>query len=188
MIIIEGPDTIGKTSLARMLCTVLNGIHQLPHAYAHMGCPAVELWTRHGAVGLHCERAARHSVQDRFHMSDLAYGAACRNGNFMMCPNRYAILDSQLRSELGAMTILMYDADGGELIRQRWEQAREMYPLDRTLAVNRAYKEIAQAPGQRWRGYEATFDCVLPLRRDCMEMPAVVDVFLQSYLARYNAL
>lgn len=64
MIIIEGPDHVGKTTAAKRLCE-LSGMK-----YSHMGVPPDD-WDWHDNF---LEMVQPYIVQDRFHLGGIAYG------------------------------------------------------------------------------------------------------------------
>ena len=190
MLIVEGPDLVGKTTLCKELARVLNHEHGLPHDYAHLSKRSVAWQTfAETPVPLYLARAARHTVQDRFHMSDPIY-ACIRKDNGHIVPDDYALLDGMLRGKYGMMTVLMFDAtDNCDVIRSRWRDG-EMYNLQFVTLVNLEYRQLAKSQAQLWVGsdgiYRMPFDFVIPVRQDMtiesMQMQAL-DIAKQ-YVAR----
>lgn len=148
MLIIEGADLTGKTTLAKRLAKLLNEQYGLPHVYQHLSrLPAC--W-RGRARELHEELARRWVVQDRFHMSEVAYASA-RKDEPMLSPVEYELLDCSLRAGLGALTVVLVDLTG-DVIRSRWRDG-EMFTLGQVLKVNDYYKDIIrdEVPQRRMR-------------------------------------
>lgn len=129
MLIIEGPDGVGKTTLARKLLVGLP-----THVYAHF----TRLPSGFDYYWGYRERASRSVVQDRFHMSEVAYAVA-RGEPSRLDAETYRLVDGHLRG-LGAVTVLL--TAGPDLVRSRWDDG-QMYDLGRTLAAAEVYEVIA---------------------------------------------
>ena len=141
MLIVEGPDGVGKTTLCRSLLEKLPG-----HVYAHFSRLPPDFDYYWGYL----DRASRRVVQDRFHMSEVAYAIA-RGEQPRIDPETYRLVDARLR-QLGAYTVLV-TADQG-LIESRWDPT-QMYDLYRTLSAARQFDLIADHHSD-WR---PDFDC-----------------------------
>ena len=128
MLIVEGPDGVGKTTLCRKL------LESLPtHIYAHFSRLPAGFDYYWGYV----ERASRYIVQDRFHLSEVAYARA-RGDSSRLDTESYQILDGHLRL-LGAYTILVTATQ--DLLASRWGPD-QMYSLEKTLAAGRAFDQV----------------------------------------------
>lgn len=165
MLIIEGTDGVGKTTLCRRLLAGLPG-----HRYGHMSRPPAGFDHHWGYVAL----AAPDLVQDRFHMGDVAYAHA-RGEPPSLTPDRYAMVDAALRP-LGSFVVVV-TADEG-LVRARWTPD-QMYDLGRTLAAGRAFLDVASRPD--W--YRADVDCHLHCDAG---RPYVDDDQVDEVLSRYR--
>lgn len=179
MIIVEGPDLIGKTTLCKELVKRLNK-HGRPHIYKHFSRLPSSLWRGDYPCELYWSHAARHSVQDRFHMSEPLY-AQIRDEQPILSPAQYRLLDCRLRAEHGMVTILLYDPDGST-IKRRWREG-EMYGIDDVLRVNTYYHEIAMDQEQTWGDYRLSYDCKIaaPALESGKAAP-LLDVLMNRYI------
>ena len=130
MIIVEGPDGVGKTTLCKRLLT------RLPqHIYAHFTRlpPAFDFFH------MYLERMSRFVVQDRFHMSEVVY-TAMRKEPANLLPETYRLIDAKLRL-LGGYTVLVCASDA--IIRGRYHDG-QMYTLEQTLDAAHRFYDIGQ--------------------------------------------
>lgn len=136
MLIIEGSDLVGKTTLARALLTheILRGggyiyrhLSKLPdgfHRYWH-----------------HAALASRCIVQDRFHMSDIVYRRV-EGVKLETTPETYRALDGYLRG-YGSFTVVVTATQ--ELIASRIGR-EEMYPPEKIYHANQLYHDLVTEP------------------------------------------
>lgn len=140
MLIVEGVDGIGKTTLCHRLVRELQDYG--PWVYRWFtklpGC-----WRYPTDYVPH---VARFVVQDRFHMSEIVYRAA-RQEEQLMSPLAYRWLDGYLRG-VGAFTVVLTTTD---------ERARsvpaggQMHDAETHVRVNRLYRSIANGRDERYR-------------------------------------
>lgn len=148
MLILEGSDLVGKTTLAKQLTKRLWDA-RMPHVYSHFS-RLPDAFDRYWG---YVERASRDVVQDRYHMSEIAYGVGRgdlgRLGDNTLTPERYRLVDAHIRA-MGAYTVVLYSSEP-QLLRDRYEreQAREMYDIDLVLRVNAWYEGVSDHLG-RW--------------------------------------
>lgn len=140
MIIVEGADLVGKSTLARALADVtgLRYQHQDKpspgYNYLTHGLP--EVLKHHGEV-----------VQDRFHLGEIVYGSVLGDG-----AGRTTTLAemSSLQNELLRLcvpTVVVYFSDGDmfeEHVRNQFDEERELYDVDTILWANAAYRILAE--------------------------------------------
>lgn len=133
MLIIEGSDCVGKTRLAKRL------EKELGLTYQHLSRLPDKFDRYHGYIDL----MSQYIVRDRFHMSEVVY-ARMRSEETMLTPERYRLVDAQLRM-LGCVTVVIIADDPliGERYRARAEQ--EMYRLDQTLQVNDLFTAFVES-------------------------------------------
>lgn len=122
MLIIEGADLMGKTTLAHALLKELT---------THIYCHFTRLPKDFDYYGMYIDRMSPFIVQDRFHMSEIVY-ATVRGEEPNITPLQYRLLDAHALMN-GAFTVVLYSDD--DLIRSRWREG-EMYTLDRVIAAN----------------------------------------------------
>lgn len=176
ILIIEGGDLVGKTTLCKKLLDdpllraqgyVYSHFSRLPPGFDYG-------WD-------YLARASRKIVQDRFHMSEQVY-ARVRGEEprtTPATPERYRWLDGKLR-ELGAFTVVVVCEDD-ELIRERY-RVGEMYDVEKCVAANRGFHFLL-------RNNEGDADVDLVLRTN-RGNPFVTDddvaLILTNYLERQD--
>lgn len=166
MLILEGPDLVGKTTICKRLCEALPR-----HMYRHFGLLPPDFNYFHD-YEIH---SGHYFVQDRFHMSELVYGTVCR-GQTPITPNLYRFIDGMLMLK-GAMTIVVCFEDTA-LLKERYKQRKEMFDEGQVLAVNSAYFDIENY----FEEYDVHYDFFITLNRD---QPFVTDRQLQIILDAY---
>jgi thymidylate kinase len=139
MLIIEGPDLCGKTTLCNAL---LKRLWENPKKYGNY--PAVyEHFSRLPPSWRYPKSylpfIKRYSVMDRFHLSELCYGRVTRGGTHLTA-NCVRFLDAQL-ALVGSYTVLITTSD--DFLKAHWGRD-EMFTLDQVLAVNKMYKSLAE--------------------------------------------
>lgn len=139
MLILEGPDLVGKTTLANKLVKD-QWMKSEGMVYRHLSrMPAGFRFPQQ-----YGELVGRKTVYDRFHMSEPCYAYARGEQGSALDPEMYRLVDGWLRG-LGAY-IVVITADE-ELIRERYAKraAEEMYPVDFVLKANQAFIEMVRA-------------------------------------------
>lgn len=165
MLIIEGADLVGKTTLAHKLVKELDG-----HVYKHFSRLPESFDYFWGYV----ENAVTHSVQDRFHMSEVPY-ALCRGEEPRV--RNYEMLSAYLRCHCCAFTVVLYAED--RLIEERYVAEREMYDLSQVLSANRWFYDVDAGK----------FDMRFHYRKDRKQWPDDEDIelILRRYRERLSA-
>lgn len=100
MLIVEGADRVGKTTLCRKLVDRLN--QHGPWMYRHFG-PLPKSWV-HPWDYFPC--MGQHVVQDRFHLSEWVYRQAEDQTNPDLTFEKYRLVDAKLRL-LGSVTVVL---------------------------------------------------------------------------------
>ena len=129
MIIIEGMDKTGKTTLAEALAL------RMRRQIAAFGVPPIDVFEYH-STGV--ERAGRSAIIDRLHWSEYAYGKTYRAGCGYTA-ERWAELEGRLES-LDAFTIMM--TDELPLVRQRWEWSQEPFDPEKLVELNNHFTDL----------------------------------------------
>lgn len=131
MIIVEGTDLVGKTTL----CERLVQCSSYPLKYKHLSRLPDTFHRYYDYLPM----IRPVNVYDRFHMSEIAYVAARREKQGSTNPMWYSALDRSIIKAAGMIVIITVDE---YLIRERWGRD-EMYKQDVVLRANDAFLEIA---------------------------------------------
>jgi GTPase SAR1 family protein len=154
MIIIEGSDLVGKTTLAQRLLRE-DELQQQGFIYKHLSRLPYGFKPH-----MYQEHAHMRSVQDRFHMSEPVY-AAVRGDTTFLTPEKYRRVDGYLR-QLGAITIVLTAEES--LIRSRMREG-EMYNIKQILLANSMFNTIGILGG-KWQDYNMDVDFHFILTKD----------------------
>lgn len=136
MIILEGTDLVGKTTLAKRLVELLD---DRGYIYRHLSRLPDAFDRYHGYARL----MSRCVVHDRFHMSEVVYSYARGDRSTKLCPETYRLVDAKLRL-VPALTVVVTAADASLVARHRERAKDEMYDAELVLRANEAFKTIAQ--------------------------------------------
>ena len=185
MLIIEGTDLAGKTTLAHTLVKMLNELGH-GHVYQHLSRPSEAFDRYHG----YCDLAGRWQVRDRFHMSELAYcDARIKCGSperWLIDAEQYRMVDGMLR-QYGAYTVVL-TVDYNELVERLAASGDDMYDIDIITAANDAFIAIMLGEFAELSGLRIDVDCDFHLTG---ENPYVSDEqaeqIIKNYLNRQQA-
>lgn len=178
MLIIEGPDLVGKTTLVRALTTRLNELGW-PHVHRHMGKPP-DCW-RQDPVSCYARLCSTYLVQDRFDLSELVY-APLRDAQPHFSPTQHRSIVRNLRAHCSYLVVVTAHP---ALIEQRYASRPEMFSLDKVLLANDRFRQAAQ--DGELDGYPIPVDLHLHCGGTCGEYPSLADVQLRTYTARLMA-
>jgi thymidylate kinase len=130
MLIFEGPDCVGKTTAC------LNILKFLPprYTYQHLGKLPAEFDRYWGYVDLF----GKYVVQDRFHLSELAYAGV--NGLKPFDRHNYSLIDSYLHSR-GAFVVLI--TASRSILHERYREGEQIFSLEEVYRVNDLFESIA---------------------------------------------
>lgn len=146
MLLVEGSDCLGKTVLAKQIVRKIAG-RGLPVIYGWMTRPNESLFD----FFLDYRKVLNHyAVQDRFHLSGLAYHQD------KIPEPKLQIINSWIRST-GGIIVLLYASDE-EWYRERLEKDTRgnILPVDKLCDANTFYKKYADEGD-----YDFAFD-ILP--------------------------
>ena len=138
MLVIEGADCVGKSTLVKKLAKIFKN-KGLSVTQSHLGAEASQ-WT----VGDYVKCIQRWHIQDRFHLSERAYGEVFRNGP-KLSENEIKLLTAKIK-ELGGIVLVITTGAGlyNRLLSKyhstRPEMYDDFYALDR---VNTIYKNMS---------------------------------------------
>lgn len=131
MLIIEGTDLVGKTSLVNVL------VERLQKHGSWIPCHLTKPPDNFRAAD-YIPRMSLRVVQDRFHMSEVAYSRAC-NRESKLTPFEYSLIDARLR-QLGGFTVVILGTDLCLEHRNQELDREEMYGLNTIQAANLEFK------------------------------------------------
>lgn len=184
MLILEGADLTGKTTLARTLASRLEE-QCLGHMRLHLTRPPKDFDFYRG----HVDKISRDVIWDRFHMSMLAYR---RHDEYPsdLTPLKYSLVDAAVRLIGGFTVVLTADTS---VIESRWanNKKQELYDLPHVLDVNATYGDIASGREVTVRGqtYRPDVDYWVHVTDPAIGVKeTVVREILDAYIARYEAI
>lgn len=130
MLILEGSDHLGKTTVAKKL--VERAAKYRPAYYAHMGRPPELFDFRYDYL----ERMAYNVVQDRFHLGALVWHED------VMTKANLNFIESQLE-KYSAMVVVLYH--GGDYERHLDQDERnQLFDRDHLVWANHQYRLMAE--------------------------------------------
>jgi hypothetical protein len=148
MIILEGTDHTGKTTMARRLCEILAVRYGNVAAsyYAHMTRPPANF--DHLSEYMN---GVRFGVQDRYHLGSVVYGRLLNGGSFCS-PHRMLLAQRFLRWCGCYVVILTCDRD---VLRKRLLSSvdkEEMYSVEKILDAGDAFRALSKSHnrGEPW--------------------------------------
>lgn len=130
MIILEGANLVGKTTLANALLARFPGWH-----YEHLGLLEVG-WDYYWDYII---RIRRRVVQDRFHLSEWVYGNAIR-GESLITADVLRLVSATVRLTGGIIVVI---TTSEENIRERYTDT-EMFSVDQIQKVNSMFFDIGK--------------------------------------------
>lgn len=179
MLIVEGPDLVGKTTLCLELIRRLNA-DGLKHVYRHLTV-LPKGWDFYGDYVPHI---ARPVVQDRFHMSELVYGRAVR-GSTNITDDMLRLIEARVALAAGFTVVVTADWKVLEILWGR-KQREEMFSLEMVQQVNKLYIQLVEG---RFR--HVSFDMHYHLTLSDMNlfdvtMPTQKEDFVERVIAAYE--
>lgn len=180
MLIIDGTDLVGKTTLQQKLVSCLASYG--PWISAHF--TRLPVGWKHPVS--YFPRMSRYIVQDRFHMSELAYAFACGRETDLTAFG-YNQVDAKLR-QLGGFTVVITASD--EFLESQWapHNRDEMYDLTTIKRANEAFGKLAS---NDWKDYNIDCDLNIHVQKGS-EFPSsrrdVVDRIIERYMERQDQL
>lgn len=151
MLILEGADLVGKTTLAKKLLEH-PWLKSAGYTYRHLS----RLPPTFQRYGGHCMLAARRVVHDRFHMSDIVYRQVCNEDQYFT-PETYRLVDGFLRG-FGSLTVVIVCEDN-DLIKSRLRDG-EMYKPEQILHANHLYGQLL-GQNKPYENWQADYDYVI---------------------------
>lgn len=148
MIILEGSDLVGKTTLAHKLVDKLNRYPTLPEfSYQHLSRLPDDFAGVHGHLGL-AEEHGINTVWDRFHPSELCYSWATGRRD-KLHGWKYDYLESRLQADFCAFVVVLVADE--QLLQRRWiDRGDDMYDWEVILKVNRRFHGLVSERGYKY--------------------------------------
>lgn len=135
LIIVEGPDLAGKTTLVKKLARELSSAQVL-----HRGPPTQHVLLEYEPdIERYSAKADEHIICDRWHIGELIYGPLMRGSAQLTEPMRRHI--SMLLASRGAFTVYITPSDI-ELKRRYLAQGDDFVNLEQLLTVAQAYRHM----------------------------------------------
>ncbi len=141
MLVIEGPDLVGKTTLAKALIESIEMRSRVRPEYQHFG-RLPENWDY---CRDYVKKVRQWCVTDRWWESEIAYGEAIR-GHACISPRQEKIVEGATRAA-GGLTILVMPAglhNYEQLLEEQWT-TREMFNQEQLRRVCMRYMSKAFA-------------------------------------------
>lgn len=147
MIIIEGADGVGKTTLAKALATALELSTESQIKVRNMTRPDEGFDHMAGYMGL----VGKH-IQDRFHLGSLVYGQMIGAPGGTATPSQMRLVQRYLRWR-GVVTVVLHCQRDTLKARLRGDAKDEMYDEQTILSANDAYRGLLHCSnnGEPWQ-------------------------------------
>lgn len=166
MLIIEGPDCAGKTTLAKKFVNLLG--RYLPYIYQHLS-RLPKGWSLHEYFDL----IYLCRVQDRFHISEPLYAQMRGDTSLFQFGDAFQKAIEARLASVGALTVILLPSDS--CIKNLWKPD-QMYTLDQTLHIAALYREYA------WNKANLQTTMVYAFNS---EFPAENHQFMDEVIGRY---
>lgn len=179
MLIVEGPDLVGKTTLCNAMLKKWwdnpRTYGSYPIIYAHFSrLPASWHYLKS-----YMPYITRYTIMDRFHISELCYGEVTR-GKTSLTPGYLRILEAML-ALAGSYTVVITAEEAW--LKQRYEKLvaegrDEMFKLDQVLTVNKAYETVQER-------HECKIDMIYRIANDD-DLPSSCDALMHNILSAWS--
>lgn len=177
MLIIEGSDCVGKTTLCKRLIEELNaqGFPVIPQHFGKLENSWDFYWD-------YLKFVNNRVIMDRFIMSEVVYGDVIRYG-VRIKPEWYRMIDAHVRLHGGVTVVVTMNSD---MLKRKLEQdaARgQMFSREQIIAVNEGFRQLVQR--SKYQEYAPDFDVQYEVSDDECTMPSSNDVFVNRIIKLY---
>lgn len=176
MLIFDGADFTGKTTMVLYATRYLQEQHGAAHMPMHLTRPPETFDYYRGYL----DKISVETVWDRFHLSNLAYRSHDDHVS-SMTPLKYELVDAALRQAGGFVVAVWAERD---VIRERCAARGNdtMYDLEHILRVNSTFHDIAENRRVTMRGahYRPIIDADIHVDRnefDLTELNPLLDAY-----------
>jgi len=163
MLIVEGTDLAGKTTLAKAIVKDLNDLGY-GHVYQHLSRLPDSFDRYLGYIAL----AGAGQVRDRFHLSELAYTDARINcgslETWKTTAEQYRLLDGMLR-QYGSYTVVL-TVSHGMLVERFNADGDDMYDVDIITAANDSFIDLSRQQFPSMDSLHVDIDATYHLTRE----------------------
>ena len=173
MLIVEGTDGVGKTTLCQRLVKELE-VHG-PWIYSHFG----KLPSTWDYPWSYIPRISQYVVQDRFHMSEIAYRVA-RGEEQQLHPEAYRLVDAYLRMS-GSCTVVITQSPS--TLKRLWKEDSNGVTIEQAHLANVEFMNLISNQITMHK-YTVDFD-IWWTPHDDITYPAEDDNFVRNILTRY---
>ena len=147
MIVIEGPDLIGKTTLCESVRKEWNAIAESDPGPINQ-VVKFGLGQSDWGVKEYCKFTRRRMIADRMHMSEAVYGIVTRGGS-NLSPEQYAMVDGAVVASGGMVVLLWADASAYAELMDAHHDRGEMFDAATCANVASAFEVIGRARAAR---------------------------------------
>ncbi len=189
MLIVEGPDLVGKTTLCNAL--VLEILKITKEVDRSIECH-VDHFTSADSKLTPLDYDMRFmpwTVSDRGHVGEFVYGTVCRDGECHLPPNKMRIVEGAMLAAGGLLVVVHASSEAYEYLLAEHHSRGEEFNIEQLREVNAWYARIARR--------EVTVPSILPDFTYCVvtthegkrvTFPTVNRDWVSTIASRYVAL
>ncbi len=181
MIVLEGPDLAGKSSLAEELFQRFKKLaFDMPPMVRHF-TKVPETFDKYWGYRRCVQRDV---IIDRFHMSHIAY-RLMDGGHHDLTPFKYDMVDAAI-TNVGGIVVVLCPSRG--VIDRRWDEMpterKEMYTREQTQRVRGIFEEICRKRALMTVKGEYKFKIDLWCENDAWSTSQIADKVMEMWLDR----
>ena len=143
MLIVEGPDLVGKTTLCNAL--VLKILEITKQVDEPIECHVDHFTSADSKMTPldYYERFVPWTVSDRGHVGEFVYGTVCRDGECHLPPNKMRIVEGMMHAVGGLLVIVHATPGAYEQLLHRHHDRGEEFDQDQCSEINALYNQMA---------------------------------------------
>jgi len=180
MLIIEGPDMVGKTTLIKVLQQRLTTLGY-PVIPQHFGL----LDDRWDFYGDYLKYVHATTIMDRFILSEVVYGLTLRNKS-RISPEVYRLLDAHLRLNGSVTVVIRAEEDWfRDWLDRKFDESREVFDKSGIININSAFHDVlTPLATSKFSKYAFDVDIVYVITNDDL-MPSNCENFIDRIVTLY---